>query len=51
MTEDTEYRGGGSEKTLFEVPVRARKLLVECGFKRFALAYGTLWLYPHIGFE
>ena len=45
------YRGGGLIKTLFEVLVGAQKILVECGFKRFKLAHGTLRLGAHIGFE
>ena len=31
--------------------MRAQSFVVECGFKRFGLAHGTLWLGAHIGFE
>jgi hypothetical protein len=42
---------GGRENTFFEVPVGAQQFIVECCFKRFALADGTLWLGAHVGFE
>ena len=44
-------QGGGREKTFFEVLVRAQQFVAECGFKRFGLAHGILWLGAHIGFE
>jgi hypothetical protein len=43
--------GGGRENTFFEVLGRAQSFVVECGFKRFGLAHGTLWWATHIGFE
>ena len=43
--------GRGEEKYTFEVLVRAQQFLVECGFKRFGLAHGAIWLGAHIGFE
>ena len=44
-------QGEGEKTQFFEVLVRAQYFVVECGFKRFGLVHGTLWLATHISFE